>query len=179
MQALRTRAACAARQTARAPAMRSSTRTYASDHGHGHAAPQVAEGLGTAFYVFVGAIPVSILGYQITRPGADGEPSSMTKWLQTFDAFNETERRNTIRTAIVEQAAHDKHLLFYPGRNRHVELKTPELFNAGATSINVPAGHRPNLEAVTEHYRKQYQDEEDRKIARLAKLQQESQNESS
>lgn len=52
MQAVRTRAACAVRQTAaasaRASPLRNSSRTYASDHGHGHghAAPEVAEGLG-------------------------------------------------------------------------------------------------------------------------------------
>ncbi|KAH7035208.1 uncharacterized protein B0I36DRAFT_317856 [Microdochium trichocladiopsis] len=169
MQAFRTRAACAARQTAtRASPLRS--RSFASDHGHGHAAPEVAEGLGTAFYVFVGAIPLSILGYQITRPGKDGEPSSMTKWLQGFDAFNETERRNTIRTNIVEEAAHDKHLFYYGQRNQHVELKMPELFNTGSPYAR-PAGHRAaNLEAVTEHYRKQYEEEEERKIQKLAAL---------
>lgn len=74
----------------------------------------------------MGAVPLSILGYQVTRPGKDGEPSSMTKWLTTFDAFNESERRNTIRTNIVEEAAHDKHLFYYGQRNTHVELKMPE-----------------------------------------------------
>lgn len=34
--------------------------------------------------------------------------------------------RNTLRTAAIEQAAHDKHLLYYAPRNTHVDLKFPE-----------------------------------------------------
>ncbi len=36
------------------------------------------------------------------------------------------EVRNTLRTAAIEQAAHDKHLFYYAGRNTHVELRYPE-----------------------------------------------------
>lgn len=50
------------------------------------------------------------------------------------------------------------------------------LFYGGASTINVPAGHRPNLEAVTEHYRKQHYDEEERKVRRLAELEKNSES---
>lgn len=34
--------------------------------------------------------------------------------------------RNAMRTAMIEQAAHDKHLLYNAPRNKHIELKFPE-----------------------------------------------------
>ncbi|KAI0600862.1 hypothetical protein F4775DRAFT_543806 [Biscogniauxia sp. FL1348] len=178
MQALRTRAACAAARRTPPTALRTS-RSYASeshghDHGHGehhhHSAHhQVEEGLGASFYAFVGAIPLSILGYKITRPGPDGEPAAASKWLAQFDYFNEFETRNALRTQAIEQAAHDKHLFLHSGKNMHIELKMPELINSGS-SINVPAGHYPNLDHVTEHYRNQAAVEEERKVKRLALL---------
>ncbi|KAI3334800.1 hypothetical protein F4824DRAFT_467288 [Ustulina deusta] len=165
MQALRTRAVGVARR-ARPTTLRTS-RSYASEsHGH-HGAHNVEEGLGTAFYVFAAALPVSIAGYQISRPGADGEPSSFSKWLQQFDYFNDWETRNTLRTELFEQAAHDKHLFLNATKSTHVELKTPELLNSGSP-WNVPAGHYPNLSHVTEHYRKQAAAEEERKAKKLA-----------
>ncbi|KAI1395201.1 hypothetical protein F4819DRAFT_479100 [Hypoxylon fuscum] len=169
MQALRTRAACVARRTR--PTAPRTSRSYASEsHGHDdhhHHAPAVEEGLGTAFYVFATAVPLSYVGYSISRPGPNGEPSSVSQWLQTFDYFNDWEVRNTLRTNIIEQAAHDKHLLLNAGKNPHVELKTPELINAGSP-WNVPAGHYPNLDHLTEHYRKQAAAEEERKYKKLA-----------
>ncbi|KAI0136645.1 hypothetical protein BJ170DRAFT_23291 [Xylariales sp. AK1849] len=167
MQALRKRAPCVARRAR--PAAPRATRSYASEsHGH-HAAPQVEEGLGTAFYVFVGVVPTSIIGYSISRPGADGSPSSLTNWLNGFEYFKEEdETRNALRTQLIEQAAHDKHLFVNAGKNPHIDLKTPELLNAGSP-WNVPAGHRGrNLQEVTEHYRKQHVEEEERKLKKLA-----------
>lgn len=67
-----------------------------------------------------------MIGYKISRPGADGEPSSFSKWLKQFDYFNDWEMRNTLRTDIIEQAAHDKHLFLNADKSTHVELKTPE-----------------------------------------------------
>ncbi|KAI0404300.1 hypothetical protein F4802DRAFT_249536 [Xylaria palmicola] len=163
MQALRTRAAAVARRAR--PTLRSS-RSYASE-SHGHDAPKVEEGLGTAFYVFAGAIPASMFAYSISRPGPDGEPSSFSKWLKQFDYFNDWETRNTLRTEMLEQAAHDKHLFLNAGKSTHVELKTPELMYAGSPWA-VPAGHYANLDHVTEHYRKQAAAEEERKAKKLA-----------
>ncbi|KAI3322233.1 hypothetical protein HD806DRAFT_501454 [Xylariaceae sp. AK1471] len=165
MQALRTRAVGVARRTR--PTNLRPSRSYASEsHGH-HAAPEVKEGLGTAFYVFAGAIPASMFAYSISRPGANGEPSSFSKWLSQFDYFNHWEARNTLRTELLEQAAHDKHLFLNASKNTHVELKAPELLYAGSP-WSVPAGHYANLDHVTEHYRKQAAVEEERKAKKLA-----------
>ncbi|KAI1447708.1 hypothetical protein F5Y02DRAFT_378273 [Annulohypoxylon stygium] len=179
MHALRTRAACVARRT-RPTSLRIS-RSYASghgheDHGHGHDshghdhhhAPEVPEGLGTGFYVFAAAAPLSFLGYQLTRPGANGE-STVTNWLRNFDYFNDYEERNALRSNYIDQASHDKHLFLYAGKNPHVELKMPELIDSGSP-WNVPAGFYPNLSHVTEHYRKQAAEEEERKFKRLQLL---------
>lgn len=83
----------------------------------------------TAFYVFAGAVPVSYLLYSISRPGADGAPSSLSKWLGGFEYLQEQDKAiNLARTALMEQAAKDKHLFFTAdgGHKPHVELKTPE-----------------------------------------------------
>ncbi|KAI1119372.1 hypothetical protein F5Y14DRAFT_395051 [Nemania sp. NC0429] len=170
MQALRTRAAGVARRAR--PTNTRISRSYASEshdhhHDHHHDAPKVEEKLGSAFYITVAAVPLAIAGYQISRPGADGEPTPLSKWLTQFDYFNDWEARNTLRTNILEQAAHDKHLFLHAGKNMHVDLKTPELINSGPP-YNVPAGHYPNLDHVTEHYRKQAAAEEERKAKRLA-----------
>ncbi|KAI1094959.1 hypothetical protein F5B19DRAFT_442715 [Rostrohypoxylon terebratum] len=197
MHALRTRAACVARRS-RPTSLRIS-RSYSSGHGpkdhghedHGHEdhthedhthedhdhghddhhdhGPQVPEGLGTGFYVFAAAAPLSFLGYQLSRQGANGEPSSVTTWLRNFDYFNDYEERNALRSNYIDQASHDKHLFLYAGKNPHVELKMPELIDSGSP-WNVPAGFYPNLNHVTEHYRKQAAEEEERKLKRLQRL---------
>ncbi|KAI1468879.1 uncharacterized protein F4812DRAFT_458406 [Daldinia caldariorum] len=175
MQALRTRAACAARRARPNPTITTPriSRSYASEsHSHGHDhhhhhAPEAAEGLGTAFYVFAAAIPVSYVAYSISRPGANGEESSLTKWMRNFDYFNDWELRNALRSNMIDQAAHDKHLLLHARTSAHVELKMPELLYAGSP-WNVPAGHYANIDHVTEHYRQQAAAEEERRAKLLA-----------
>ncbi|OIW35586.1 hypothetical protein CONLIGDRAFT_627620 [Coniochaeta ligniaria NRRL 30616] len=165
MSALRQRAAHLARRS-RPTAIRN-TRSYASGHGHDshHAAPK-DEPLGAAFYLALGAIPLSIFFYTISRPGEDGKESAISSLIGKYTAMQETwSERNALRTAMVEQAAHDKHLLYNAPRNKHVELKFPEVFHAGSP-FNVPAGHNANLDKVVEHYRQQHLDEEERKATK-------------
>jgi wyosine [tRNA(Phe)-imidazoG37] synthetase (radical SAM superfamily) len=65
--------------------------------------------------------------YSISRPGKDGSPSSLTQWLKGFEYFRaEDEERNALRTKLIEQAAHDKHLFLNAEKNPHIELKMPE-----------------------------------------------------
>ncbi|KAI0176758.1 hypothetical protein BJ166DRAFT_505291 [Pestalotiopsis sp. NC0098] len=162
MQAVRQRAAGVARR-----AMPRQVRSYASDHGH--AAPQVEEKLSTSFYVFIGLVPASMFFYGISRPGKNGEPSGLTTWLRGFEYFRQEDmERNALRTQLLEQAAHDKHLFLHAEKNPHVDLKMPELINSGAP-WNVPAGHRGrNLGELTEHFRQQHIEEEERKVKKLA-----------
>ncbi|KAJ4295664.1 hypothetical protein N0V88_004366 [Collariella sp. IMI 366227] len=143
-------------------------RSYGSSHGHEHHAHNVAEGLGTGFYVTFGMIPASIFVYQISRPGENGELSSLHRWFEKISDYgSEWETKNTLMTAALEQASHDKHLLYGAGRSQHHELKYPEVFTHGSP-FNVPAGHYANMDKVIAHYKKQYHDEEARKAKKLA-----------
>ncbi len=75
----------------------------------------------------VGAIPAAMLVYSLSRPGKDGQQPALTKFLGSFSYLDkEWEIRNTLRTAAIEQAAHDKHLFYNVDRNKHIELKYPE-----------------------------------------------------
>ncbi|EGS23247.1 uncharacterized protein CTHT_0009140 [Thermochaetoides thermophila DSM 1495] len=121
-----------------------------------------------AFYIAVGGIASSFVIYNISRPGPNGEPSSLHKWFSKISDYkDEWETRNTLMAAALEQAAHDKHLLLTAERSRHIELKYPEVFSHGSP-FNVPAGFYPNLDHVIEHYRKQHLEEEERKAKKLA-----------
>lgn len=80
-----------------------------------------------AFYITVGAIPLSIFVYTISLPDADGKPKGLSSLIGRYTEMSETwNERNTLRTAMIEQAAHDKHLLYNAPRNKHIELKFPE-----------------------------------------------------
>lgn len=79
------------------------------------------------FYIAVGAIPVSYIIYSISRPSQDGEKGWVGNLIQKYANLSEEwETRNALRTAAIEQAAHDKHLLYNAPRNRHIDLKFPE-----------------------------------------------------
>ena len=65
--------------------------------------------------------------YSAAQPSKDGEPSSFTKMLNGYTHLNEDwERINTARTKIMEQAAHDKHLLYSAEGTKHIDLNYPE-----------------------------------------------------
>jgi len=169
MSALRQRAAQLATQgrTARLAGARNA-RTYASSHGHHEAPHTVEESLGRGFYITLGTIVGSVVVYQISRPAENGDLSTLHKWTEKIaDYGNEWERRNVLMTAALEQAAHDKHLLYGVERSKHYELTYPEAFTHGSP-FNVPAGHYPKLDKVVAHYQKQYHEEEARKAKKLA-----------
>ncbi|KAK7755223.1 hypothetical protein SLS62_002728 [Diatrype stigma] len=130
-----------------------------------------------SFYAFLGAVPLSYLGYSVSRPGENGEPSSLSQWLNGFEHLSSTwEERNDVRTHAIEQAAHDKHLFLNAGKSGYVDLKMPELINSGSP-ISVPAGHYANLDHVTEHYRRKYAEEEERKAKKLLQKREQAQAE--
>lgn len=179
MMPIRQRAAFAARQACAAfvrPAMAStpsvrfgSTDSHGSHdhHDHGHAAP-VDEPMGTAFFVFLGAIPFTYALYALSRPGKDGEPTAIEAYLNKFSYLTtQWETRNTLHTAAIDQATQDKNLFYNVPRNTHVELRNPEIFMAGSP-YNVPAGHNINLDKVVEHYRQQHLKEVARQQAAAA-----------
>lgn len=66
--------------------------------------------------------------YSVSRPGQNGELSTMHKWFQKMEREygKDWETRNHLMTAAIEQAAHDKHLFYGAERGRHFELTYPE-----------------------------------------------------
>ncbi|KAK4035156.1 hypothetical protein C8A01DRAFT_38360 [Parachaetomium inaequale] len=169
MSALRQTAAQIARQARAArPSGARNTRSYASGHGHHEAPHTVEESLGPAFYITLSTFVGSVFVYQISRPGENGELSTMHKWARNLSDYGtEWETKNHLMTAALEQAAHDRHLLYGAERSKHFELTYPEVFTQGSP-FNVPAGHYPNISKVVAHYQKQHHDEEARKAKKLA-----------
>ncbi len=83
----------------------------------------------------MGAIPLSIFFYSISRPGEDGKPTGISSLIGKYTEMSETwSERNALRTAAYEQAAHDKHLLYNAPRNKHIELKFPEYVSPSNSS---------------------------------------------
>lgn len=79
------------------------------------------------FFLAVGAVPVSMFIYNISRPDEEGKPGALSRLIGKYTEMSQMwEERNSLRTAMFEQAALDKHLLLNAPRNKHVELKFPE-----------------------------------------------------
>ncbi|KAL1839841.1 hypothetical protein VTJ49DRAFT_1072 [Mycothermus thermophilus] len=171
MSALRQTAAQVARRarTVRPKSLRT-TRSYASEHGHDHHHHEhnVEESLGVAFYGTLGVLFGSIFVYKISRPGPNGELSTLHKyWQKVSDYGSQWETRAQVMAAALEQASHDKHLLLNADRSKHRELTYPEVFTHGSPH-NIPAGHYVKLDKVIAHYQKQHLEEEARKAKKLA-----------
>ncbi|KAL2122426.1 hypothetical protein VTJ04DRAFT_2881 [Mycothermus thermophilus] len=177
MSALRQTATQVARRAriARPGALRN-IRSYASEHGHDHhhhGPHNVEEPMGSAFFIGIGAILGSIFVYKISRPGPNGEPTTLHKyWKQLADYGNQWEERAQLMAAALDKAAHDKHLLLTADRSKYHELTYPEVFTHGSPH-NIPAGHYVNMDKVIAHYHKQHIEEEARKARKLAESAQE------
>ena len=98
---------------------------------HGHHPEPVNESLGRGFYLTLAALPASFALYKLSRPSDDStDPASqpwLTRVIHSYDHWrDEWESRNTLHTAAIEQAAHDRHL-FHGTKGSHViELRFPE-----------------------------------------------------
>lgn len=81
-----------------------------------------------ALYIALGAIGFSMATYTVSRPGKDGELSSLAKWIDGLRAdYQHTwEERNTLRTNIKDQAAADRHTFQTVEKSRGFELRMPE-----------------------------------------------------
>ena len=72
--------------------------------------------------MFVGAAPAAALLYSISRPGKDGEPHALSKYITKLSNYHETwQERNALRTEFLEQAARDRHLFLNAGKNEFVD----------------------------------------------------------
>ena len=98
---------------------------------HGHHPEPVNETLGRGFYIAVAALPLSFAFYKYSRSSA-GDPSDpasqpwLTRVIHSYDHWqDEYARRGVLHTAMVEQAAHDRHL-FYGTKGSKVVDVGPE-----------------------------------------------------
>ncbi|EPQ67561.1 Bgt-3372 [Blumeria graminis f. sp. tritici] len=153
----------------------------ASNHGH-HTAPR-NEPLGKQLYITLALFPLSIGIYTLSRPDANGKPSTITRYIDSFSHYNEEwSKRNLLHTKAIEQAAYDRNLfhgssppkkvinLRFPEYARlvlvatfHDILTTTRIFNTGSP-FNVVAGQGPqDMDVLVAHYTSLNAEEEKRK----------------
>ncbi|CAL5868655.1 uncharacterized protein PFLUO_LOCUS2882 [Penicillium psychrofluorescens] len=138
-------------------------RRFASHH-----AEPVNEGFGPSFYITIGSFASAYLLYRISQSNENSGSESfisglISKWTPSQEVF---EQRNAIRTAVMEKAAHDRHLLQSQGPRQAYELMQPDLMNAGSP-YNVSPGSQADLSAVVAHYKRQNEEMEEARVARM------------
>ena len=73
------------------------------------------------------AFPISLGVYAASRTGADGRMTGFSKVIDSYSYYKEKwAARNTLHTAMVEQAAFDRNLFQGTKGSTHVDLKFPE-----------------------------------------------------
>ncbi|KAI9746097.1 MAG: hypothetical protein M1818_000778 [Claussenomyces sp. TS43310] len=139
-----------------------------TEHGHHHAGP-ANESLGPQFYFVLALIPASFALYAASRTSKDGSIPGFSKVIQKYSDFKEKwVARNTLHTAMIEQAAFDRNLYQSSPGSRHVNLKFPEIFNTGSP-YNVSAGQGgANLEKLVAHYEQLNLEAEEKKAQAVA-----------
>ncbi|SPO00896.1 related to NADH-ubiquinone oxidoreductase 17.8 kDa subunit, mitochondrial [Cephalotrichum gorgonifer] len=143
------------------------TRRYASGGAH-HAPEAVDEPIGSGLIIALAGLPLGCFVYVISRPGENGEAPALTRWLNGFRNWTDVwEERNTLHAAATQQAAFDRTLFRSTPRAESHELRYPEAFHSHSPR-NVVAGSVINIDAVTERYKKQHLEEEERKTRKLA-----------
>ncbi|KAI9722597.1 MAG: hypothetical protein M1812_001528 [Candelaria pacifica] len=136
-----------------------------------HSLP-VNESLGKGFYITIATLSLSFAIYKFSRStdgsSADSAQPLLTRIISSYSDYKEKwAARNTLHTAMIEQAAFDRNLFHNSRPSAHVDLKFPEIFNTGSP-WNVPAGHGgANLDALIAHYEKKNAEDEERKMKRL------------
>lgn len=121
----------------------------------------------------------------MSRTGADGKLPGFSKVIDGYSYYKQKwAARNTLHTAMIEQAAFDRNLFQSTKGSAHIDLKFPEyvlttsglvysnncrIFNTGSP-FNVVAGQGPrNMDQLVAHYDKLNADEEAKKMATLSK----------
>lgn len=132
----------------------SAGQAHSTSHGH-HPEP-VNESLGRGFYLTLAALPASFALYKLSRPSDDStDPASqpwLTRVIHSYDHWrDEWESRNTLHTAAIEQAAHDRHL-FHGTKGSHViELRFPEYVSPFSPSLDAVPSLPSHLKCANGH----------------------------
>lgn len=73
------------------------------------------------------AIPISLGVYAFSRPTSDGKIAGLSKLIESYSYYKDKwAARNTLHTAMIEQAAFDRNLFQSSPGSKHVNLKFPE-----------------------------------------------------
>jgi len=166
MQSLRRTAVTAAR-TGRTTLSRQ-TRRYAHDehHAHGHAAP-ANEPMGKGLLWATFWIPVGY-GVYLLAQNADSERPLLTRLMDKYaEAEERRAKKNDLHVRMIEQAGEDRVLFMNARPQEHVEMRFPEIMNAGSP-YNVPAGSQVPMTTVIEKYKKIAYEDNERKHEALA-----------
>ncbi|MCJ1363447.1 hypothetical protein MMC16_002554 [Acarospora aff. strigata] len=153
----------------------SSHAASAGEHGSTPHAPHpepVKESLGKGFYITLSLLPLSFAVYKFSHSSNDPRDEAakplFTRLIDSYSSYKERwAARNTLHTAMIEQAAHDRNLFHSSRPSSHVELKFPEIFNTGSP-WNIPAGQGgANLDKLIAHYEKKNYEAEEKKVRTL------------
>ena len=89
------------------------------------------------FYLTITAVPVVYALYAFTTNDPGAAPL-FTRMINYYSQYEERwKQRNTLHTAMIEQAAFDRNLFQNSERNQMIDLKFPEYI--------LPSFHNPNL----------------------------------
>ncbi|KAJ4345382.1 uncharacterized protein N0V89_011512 [Didymosphaeria variabile] len=164
MQALRRTAASAVRK-GRTAVSRQQRRYAHDEHHHAHSEP-VNESMGLGFWIPIGSIPVFTGLYLVSRGDADA-PSILTRIINKYtEATERYAERNALHVSMIERAGSDRALFANTRPQEHVNMRFPEIMNQGSP-FNVPAGQVNNMEKVIEKFKKEANEDNERKLQAL------------
>jgi hypothetical protein len=79
------------------------------------------------YYVVLALLPTSWLVYKLSRQSEDGKPAGLSRLIDSYSYYKEKwAARNTLHTAMIEQAAFDRNLFQSSKGSSHINLKFPE-----------------------------------------------------
>jgi hypothetical protein len=79
------------------------------------------------FYAIVGIIPFSMFIYQLSHVGPNDSQPALTRMIAEWSDMKEKwTARNTLHTAMAEQAAFDRTLFYSERGSSTIDLKFPE-----------------------------------------------------
>ncbi|KAF1951941.1 hypothetical protein CC80DRAFT_480405 [Byssothecium circinans] len=166
MQSLRRTAASAARK-GRTTLPRQPRRYAHDEHAHGHSHAPVSEPIGSGFWITVGSIPAAGLIYYVSRSDDPNAPPFLTRMINKYtEADEKLTARNALHVQMMEKAGADKVLFKNSTPQEHVPMKFPEIMNVGSP-YNVPAGSQVNMDKVIEKFRREANEDNERKLEAL------------
>ena len=86
------------------------------------------------FYIVLAAVPVAIGVYTAAQKTPEGKITGLSSLIDKYSDYKEKwAARNTLHTAMIEQAAFDRNLYQSALGTKHVDLRFPEYVYPSAT----------------------------------------------